>query len=97
VRTLIGAQLLRVTLLLPKLVPLQSWLVLLVLLLSFREKVLLRCIMMLPEVLLPPLACPLLPLLRRGAPPNALARKPPRCLLPVVVVSSSRFLRPSGN
>jgi hypothetical protein len=89
--------LLQVTLLLPKLARLQSWLVLLVLLLSFRGKVLLRCIVMLPEVLLPPQARPPLLPLRRGAPPNALARMPPRFPLPVVEVSSSRFLRHSGN
>jgi hypothetical protein len=89
--------LLQVISLLPKLVPLQSWLVLLVLLLSFKGMVLLRCIAMLPEVLLPPLARPPLPPPRRGALPNALARMPPLFPLPVSEVSSSRFLRHSGS
>jgi hypothetical protein len=45
----------------------------------------------------PPPVLVLLPLPRRGAPPNARAQKSLPNLLPVVVTSFSRFLQPSGN
>jgi hypothetical protein len=56
-----------------------------------------RCMLMLLGVHLPPPVRVLLPPCRRGAPPNARARKFPLNRLPAAVTSFNRFLQPSGN
>jgi hypothetical protein len=57
----------------------------------------LQFMLMLLGVLLPPPVQVLLPPRRRGAPPNARARKFPPSRLLVAVTSFSKFWQPSGN